>query len=111
MEKLQFTRAITGSVQAGINLEDLREIAIPIPHKKAQAYIGEKVRQAERLRQRARELERRFDKIRNACLRFCGDAKPQIVKHNRIGLDSLTSKRMEPILNFTAHWNYGQTRK
>ena len=91
---LQFSRAITGSVQAGINLEDLREIAIPIPHKKAQAYIGEKVRQAERLRQRARELEATIKIVMLAC--FCGDAKPQIVKHNRIGLDSLTSKRMEP---------------
>jgi type I restriction enzyme, S subunit len=47
---LQFKRQITGSVQAGINLADLRQVEIPAPNPQAQIYIGNKVRQAERLR-------------------------------------------------------------
>ncbi|MGE8062553.1 hypothetical protein [Pseudomonas sp. NPDC089547] len=47
---LQFDRYITGSVQAGINLEDIREISIASPSALVQKYIGDKVRQAERLR-------------------------------------------------------------
>jgi type I restriction enzyme S subunit len=47
---LQFDRYITGSVQAGINLEDIRDISIARPSVLAQKYIGDKVRQAERLR-------------------------------------------------------------
>jgi type I restriction enzyme, S subunit len=46
----QLTREVTGSVQAGINLEDLRLVSIPTPSHEAQKYIGEKLRQAERLR-------------------------------------------------------------
>jgi len=53
----QFERYITGSVQAGINLEDLREIKIVSPLCLAQKYIGNKVRQAERLRAWARKCE------------------------------------------------------
>ncbi|MFZ2959644.1 MAG: restriction endonuclease subunit S [Candidatus Ozemobacteraceae bacterium] len=47
---IYFERLVTGSVQAGINLEDLKEIIIPLVHSKAQRYIGDKVRQAECLR-------------------------------------------------------------
>lgn len=53
----QLTREITGSVQAGINLCDLRLVDVPLPSVEAQRYIGDKVRQAERLRERARRLE------------------------------------------------------
>lgn len=53
----QLTREITGSVQAGINLCDLRLVDVPLPSDEAQRYIGDKVRQAERLRERARRLE------------------------------------------------------
>jgi len=52
----QLTREITGSVQAGINLCDLRLVDIPLPSDEAQRYIGDKVRQAEWLRERARRL-------------------------------------------------------
>lgn len=53
----QLTREITGSVQAGINLCDLRLVDVPLPAVDAQRYVGDKVRQAERLRARARVLE------------------------------------------------------
>ena len=53
----QLTREITGSVQAGINLCDLRLVDVPLPAIDAQRYIGDKVWQAERLRERARRLE------------------------------------------------------
>lgn len=55
--ELQLKRQVTGSVQAGVNLEDLRVVELPRPTTEAQRYIGDKVRQAERLRERARRLE------------------------------------------------------
>ncbi|MDB2386497.1 restriction endonuclease subunit S [Shewanella sp.] len=55
---LQFERYITGSVQAGINLADIRNIQISTPSASAQKYIGEKVRQAERLRAWASMVEK-----------------------------------------------------
>jgi type I restriction enzyme S subunit len=75
-----FAREVTGSVQAGINLEDLREIEIPTPAATAQKYIGDKVRQAERLREIAQnqiqgvtstidELTPVYDSIPNAISR------------------------------------------
>lgn len=48
-----FERFVTGGVQAGINLEDLREIPIPCPEPDIQRAIGNKVRKAERLRELA----------------------------------------------------------
>lgn len=50
-------RQITGSVQAGINLEDLREVHVNLFEKATQKYIGDKVRQAEQLRAWAKRLE------------------------------------------------------
>jgi len=44
-------RYVSGGVQAGINLEDLREIRIPVPSPTIQRCIGNKVRKAERLRE------------------------------------------------------------
>lgn len=45
-----FSRYVSGTVQAGINLEDLRDLPAPKPNGAAQKYIGDKVRQAEQLR-------------------------------------------------------------
>ncbi|MEB8159545.1 restriction endonuclease subunit S [Citrobacter braakii] len=56
---LQFERYVTGSVQAGINLEDIRDIKISVPCPEAQKYIGNKIRQAEKLRAWAKRLENR----------------------------------------------------
>jgi type I restriction enzyme S subunit len=55
---VQFQRYVSGTVQQGINLEDLREVPIPLPSRLVQSYIGDKVRQAERLRERGRRCER-----------------------------------------------------
>ena len=53
-------REKTISAQPTVNMERIRALSVPAIDEKAQAYIGEKVRQAERLRQRARELESEF---------------------------------------------------
>ena len=53
---IQFSRWSRGTVQAGLNLEDIADIAIPLADPVAQAYIGNKVRQAEGLRAVARTL-------------------------------------------------------
>jgi type I restriction enzyme S subunit len=50
----QLCRYVSGSVQTGINLEDLRELLIPQPDSFVQKYIGDKIRQAEQLRQISR---------------------------------------------------------
>jgi type I restriction enzyme S subunit len=52
----QLCRYVSGSVQTGINLEDLRELLIPQPDQLVQKYIGDKVRQAERLHQLSQQL-------------------------------------------------------
>jgi hypothetical protein len=54
--QVHFKREITGSVQAGINLEDLRKITIPAPSPSSQAVIGEMVREAEQLYESVRFL-------------------------------------------------------
>ncbi len=52
-----FQRFVSGTVQPGVNLEDLRDIPAPVPDKLSQLYIGGKVRQAERLRAGAKIAE------------------------------------------------------
>lgn len=54
-----FCRYVSGTVQAGINLEDLRQLPAPVINAVAQKYIGDKVRQAEQLRAWAKRLENR----------------------------------------------------
>lgn len=49
-----FRRWARGTVQAGLNLEDISEIEVICPDESAQRYIGSKVRQAEALREWAR---------------------------------------------------------
>lgn len=56
--RLTLLREQRGSIQQHLNIEDIGPIVIPIPHVDAQRYIGDKVRQAERLRARARTLTR-----------------------------------------------------
>ncbi|MCF1457215.1 MAG: restriction endonuclease subunit S, partial [Shewanella sp.] len=52
-----FSRYVSGTVQAGINLEDLRILPAPIVDLVAQKYIGDKVRQAEQLRAWAKSVK------------------------------------------------------
>ncbi|MEU8091703.1 restriction endonuclease subunit S domain-containing protein [Micromonospora chalcea] len=47
---LLLQRTVTGTVQAGISLGDLRAFAVPLPDRRVQDYIGAKVELAERCR-------------------------------------------------------------
>lgn len=57
----RFLREATGVIQKWINNEKLREIKIIRLDHKAETYIGDKVRQAERLRSWAKGLEKLLD--------------------------------------------------
>jgi len=50
-------RYVQGPVQPHLSLGSLRQIYVVTPPPDAQRYIGDKVRQAERLRERARQLD------------------------------------------------------
>jgi type I restriction enzyme S subunit len=50
-------RIVRGTIQRNLNIGDLLEHPVLVPDSLAQRYIGDKVRQAERLRERARRLE------------------------------------------------------
>ncbi|MCI0390293.1 MAG: hypothetical protein MOB07_16205 [Acidobacteria bacterium] len=51
-------RYVSGGVQVGINLEDVREIRVLVPSQKVQHAIGNKLRKAERLRESASNVQR-----------------------------------------------------
>jgi type I restriction enzyme S subunit len=55
-------RQVSGSVQAGVNVEDLRDVQISRFDAVAETYIGSKVRQAETLREWAAASELSFRK-------------------------------------------------
>ena len=61
-----FSRYVSGTVQAGINLEDLRDLPAPSPNSTVQKYIGDKVRQAERLRAWAKLAESHVNQYHQA---------------------------------------------
>jgi len=54
---LLLQRTVTGTVQAGISLGDLRAFALPLPDRRIQDYIGAKVELAERCRAVATQCE------------------------------------------------------
>lgn len=89
---LQFDRYITGSVQAGINLEDIRKIAIPRPLPLVQEFLGSKVRQAEKLRAWAKELRAQVDLDLNS-LGFLKSDEPKMI--NRVQITRLED-RLDP---------------
>jgi hypothetical protein len=64
---LLLQRTVTGTVQAGISLGDLRAFPLPLPGRRIQDYVGAKVELAERCRARAGELRAeattRFDAL------------------------------------------------
>lgn len=53
----QSLRLTSGGIQGHVMPNPFKKLLVPTPHKDVQAYIGDKVRQAERLRTRARTLE------------------------------------------------------
>ena len=93
---IQFSRWSRGTVQAGLNLEDIADIAIPLPAPDAQAYIGNKVRQAEALRAGARALEQHFcDEVAVDVPRVARPARFARIEPDRVGSD-LNPGRYDP---------------
>ena len=92
---LQFERYVTGSVQAGINLEDIRNIKISVPCPEAQKYIGDKVRQAELLRAWAKRLALSIEDLLTSSddyLSACRTPEKKITRPQLIDL----SNRLDP---------------
>jgi type I restriction enzyme S subunit len=87
-----FSRYVSGTVQAGVNLEDLRDLPAPRPDNFVQKYIGDKVRQAERLRARAKELRSSVDMVLGQ-LNLPTSEVPQTV--NRVSIERLEA-RLDP---------------
>jgi type I restriction enzyme S subunit len=54
---MQSLRLVSGGIQGHVMPNPFKRLPVPTPHVDAQRYIGDKVRQAERLRERARRLE------------------------------------------------------
>jgi type I restriction enzyme, S subunit len=91
--ELQLRRQVTGSVQAGVNLEDLRLVDIPGPNPLVQRYIGHKVRQAERLRERARNLTQTAEHLVEALLeRRLSDSELIDAYEGRVSAPALVSR-------------------
>jgi type I restriction enzyme S subunit len=89
------TREITGSVQAGINLEDLRVISVPMFDSFVQTYIGNKVCQAELLRALSKKISKKLEEKINSI--FSLDQKPDNLNLGRkINSIELTENRLDP---------------
>jgi type I restriction enzyme S subunit len=57
----QSLRLVSGGIQGHVMPNPFKRLPVPTPAPDAQLYIGDKVRQAERLRERARRLRRDLD--------------------------------------------------
>jgi type I restriction enzyme, S subunit len=79
----QLCRYVSGSVQTGINLEDLRELLIPQPDQLVRKYIGDKVRQAERLRTAAQKQEATFSDLMGMAYPEIDEPFGGLTKHGR----------------------------
>ena len=104
--KRQIQRWVSGSVQAGINLEDLRLLPIPSLQKAAQCYIGNKVRQAELLRASSEQAMRLARQLIEALISravrdddvkkiISGVSNPNDVRDLSFGLPSMTDRNRE----------------
>ncbi|HEH9403994.1 TPA: hypothetical protein SIA26_001460 [Aeromonas bestiarum] len=88
----RFLREATGVIQKWINNEKLREIRVIRLDARAEKYIGDKVRQAERLRAWAKELRSSVDKVLDQ-LRLPTADVPLMV--NRVSTERLET-RLDP---------------
>jgi len=59
----QIWRRVYGVTRPAINYEEIKEIVIPVPSENIQNYIGNKVRKAEELRERAKENRREYTSL------------------------------------------------
>jgi type I restriction enzyme S subunit len=83
----QLSRRALGSIIQYLGVADTKEVLIPSIATEAQRYIGDKVRQAERLRERARSLESQFTaKVFDGLI---PPKNPSAKKTNRIGLGDI----------------------
>jgi hypothetical protein len=60
---VQFSRSSKTGVITNLHLEEIREVMVPVVHVDVQRYIGEKVRQAEAMRCRVQQLQKRIDDL------------------------------------------------
>jgi type I restriction enzyme S subunit len=89
--QLLIQREMSGTVQDTITEDCIRRIQAVSPNGKAQSCIGDKVRQAERLRERARKLEVQFmETIQNFTPEVFGSTQAK-GKHSRARVSVLTT--------------------
>lgn len=88
----QLIREITGSVQAGINLEDLRLIGAPSFYVGTQTYIGNNVRKAELLREWALQVQ---VEAGGALPNYFGDIKSNGKKNYTVDESYLDTQRLD----------------
>jgi type I restriction enzyme S subunit len=87
-------RLTSNSIIDYIAKDALYGLPLPVLKFVAQRYIGDKIRQAEKLRERARELEKNFNKF---IFSICSGADPQFNKgkHSRVN-SSLIDRNLNP---------------
>jgi len=95
--------------QLNLSSEHVQKLPIPIPDRLVQNYIGDKVRLAEKLRERSKELEIVIKEKMQEC--FAGNPKPRPSKHNTVIADFLTANRLEyDFYKPLAIWAYEEIR-
>ncbi|WP_373546374.1 restriction endonuclease subunit S [Chamaesiphon sp.] len=86
-------REAGGAIQQHIYLNNFRKLLLVKPLTSVQKYIGDKVRQAERLRDRSREADLELRNKMQEC--FLGKPKPLQNKFSTVSTDTLTDNRLE----------------
>ena len=102
-------REAGGAIQQHIYLSNFRRIPLLNPDRLVQNYIGDKVRLAEKLRERSKESEIVIKEKMQEC--FAGNPKPRPSKHNTVIPDLLTANRLEyDFYKPLAIWAYEEIR-
>jgi type I restriction enzyme, S subunit len=122
---LELQRNLKGSIQQRLNLEDIENVQLPEVDCEVQTYIGNKVWQAERLRDRSRELDKGINTIYDRKLHELGYQKVLPKKAYRITLKERLDplyynpqftgvfdsdwfiEKSEPLINFIQNGSYG----
>lgn len=87
-------QGISGSTgQLNLSNEHVRDLPVLVPNSVVQVYIGDTVRQAERLRERSTSLGALISSKMQCC--FCGELKPKQTRHSRISPERLLVERLE----------------
>lgn len=79
----QFARSSKTGVITNLHLEEIREVEVPKCEEKVQRYIGDKMRQAERLRRTANAFEKRFYALILEAYPRIEETVQRILKHSR----------------------------